>query len=301
MLEYSCSRSRMANWVLHQVGFQSDAIFPRKKGWGAFLRLRYPGDKQMGYFVILVTNKEDNIVFVPLDSTVKRNHVKQLRHRNLLDEKEMHRASLVINYQLIFITCEKCEAHVTALLDELGKKSSLMVLNAEEIQFVRGNFNNPRLEYRLSRQSVDADMIPDFLPANFPTINEGMTKSLFYQNIFFHINQCWLQGNDNVPLRKIMKNSIPYWRYYKKTDQKNIIGQIKEDLELVFQEYFEGAFKISDFSKHNNSHSETMISFPESSSNRKVLNNWTRKQNQALSFLRDDINPISIDVLNLNP
>ncbi len=198
------------------------------------------------------------------------------------------------------MTSEKHQEYISKTLDEIGRKTSLMVLDSEKMFFGKGGFNNARLEFRLSRLNLDTDAISDYLPANLPMIIEGMTKSLFYQNVFHFMNQCWLKGQNKVSLRRVLKNSIPYWEQYRKKEQQNIINQAKNDMEKVFKRFFDEKFKIDDYKKKSDSNfSKTMVFFPDIPDTRKEINSWLRKQSLALGFLRDNIKQISIDVMDL--
>ncbi len=300
MVKYSCSRSRLANWVLGQIGFQPEVIFPRKKGWEMYLRLFHPGDHPSGFFLVVATNKSEFVAFVPLDDTAEKHHIKQIFGMNLRKHLFESFEIPVKSFQLIYMTSEKHQDYISKTLDEIGRKTNLMVLDSERMSFEKGGFNNPRLEFRLSRQYLDTDAISDFLPANLPMIVEGMTKSLFYQNIFHFINQCWLKGQSKVSLRRVLKNAIPYWEQYRKKEQQNIVNQARDDLEKVFKRFLDEEFRIDDFKKKMSSNfTKTTVFFPDKPSTRKEINGWIRKQSLALGFLRDNVKQISIDVLDL--
>ncbi|MBU3916883.1 hypothetical protein KKA14_15230 [bacterium] len=300
MLKYSCSRSRLANWVLGQTGFQPEVIFPRKKGWEMYLRLFHPGDHKSGFFLVVATNRKEFIAFVPLDDTAEKHHIKQIFGMNLRNHLLESFEIPIESFQLVYMTSEKHQEYISRTLDEISRKTNLMVLDSEKMIFNKGGFNNPRLEFRLSRQNLDTDAISDFLPANLPMIIEGMTKSLFYQNIFHFLNKCWLHGQNRVSLRRVLKNSIPYWDHYRKKEQQNTIDQARDDLEEVFKLFLDNEFRIDHQQKNNGStYSEIMVFFPNFPDTRKEINSWLRKQGLALGFLRDNVKQISIDVMDI--
>ena len=299
MFRYSCSRSRLANWVLCQMGLQPDVLFPIKKGWKLHFKVICPGNQESTFFLLVVVNQTECLAFVPLDDSVEKHQIKQIRSMNL--KKTVHNEFdfSMDSFQLIFMANEKCKDYVLQTLEETFEKSYLMVLDSEKMTFVLGTFINPRLEYRHTLQALDTDMISDFLPANLPMINEGMTKTGFYLNIFHRINGCWLSGEKQVLLRQILKGSIPYWKYYKKIEQQNILKQIREELEIVFNQFFSNSFYILDYSKKPSSLPETFVFLPEPPKSKKSMSRWLRMQSRALNWLRDNVEQISIDDLEL--
>jgi len=297
MLKYSCTNSRLVNWVLRQVNDQPGLIFPKRKGWSSRLKLLYPGDQNLVYFNVLVSNTTELLVFIPINDKSKASHLKCISNPQQISELKKQSCETAKSVQVFYIACEKNGAYASELLQSLFQNFNLMVLDYEKMSFVRGNFKNPRLEFRLSVQELDTDLIPDLLPENQQVISDGITNSLFYQNVLFHINQYWLTGSSAVHLRTALKNSIPYWKQYRKKDQQVIIRQIKEDLNKVFIECYDSEFSFKD-SSANSSISETMIVFPEVPSGRKELNNWSRKQELALGYFRDEGKQISIEGLN---
>ncbi len=297
MLKYSCTNSRLVNWVLRQVNDQPGLIFPKRKGWSARVKLLYPGDQNLAYFNVLVSNESELLVFIPINDRTVESHLKCVSNPKQIREIKKKVCRTAKSVQVFFIACEKHGDYASEILQSLFQNFNLMVLDYEKMSFVRGNFKNPRLEFRLSNQVLDTDLIPDLLPENQQEISDGITNSLFYQNVLFHINHCWLTGSSGVHLRTALKNSIPYWKQYRKKDQQIIIQQIKKDLSIVFNECYDNGFVLKDDSL-NNSKTEAMIVFPDVPSGRKELNVWSRKQELALGYFRDEGKQISIEGLD---
>ena len=300
MLKFSCSKSRLVNWILHQVGHQPEAIFPRRKGWEFYFKIFHPGDKQTPFFWITVSNQRECVFFVPLDETVRKSHFKQMNKKYFMKEVQHLFEHTATHHQLIFMTSEKNLEYVTHLMRENQLRDPLLALDSEKMDFIQGNFDNPRLEHRFACLKLDSDMIPDFLPANLPMINEGLTKSGFYLNLFHYLNQQWLFGVNQVLLREIIKASIPYWKYYNKAEQNQIIQQVTDDLNLVFEQIFSNEFKIEDRCKKSGSLPKTMILLPDTPKTKRSMSQWQRKQSQALRLLKENVEQISIDMVNLS-
>ncbi len=297
MLKYSCTNARLANWVLRQVNEQPGLIFPCRKGWEVNIKLIYPGDQNQVYFNVLVANQSELLSFIPLNNKAELSHIKCLSH-----EKSIKRLKRELNlefnsFQLIFMTCEKHQETVSSLLSEAMGTYNLLTLDYEKMSFVKGSFKNPRLEFRLTSQNFDTDLIPNLLPESQQAIHDGVNNSLFYQNIFYNLNAFWLSGEKQTGLRNILKKAIPYWKHYRKKDQQEMIERIGKDLEKVFDKYtFEG-FRITREGKKSESVPVTTVIFPLVPKGRKELNIWSRKLEMALDHFRDEVNQISIDSL----
>ncbi len=298
MLKYSCTNARLANWVLRQVNEQPGLIFPFRKGWQVNVKLVYPGDQNQVYFNVLVSNQTELLIFIPLNNTTESCHIKCLSNdksiKNLKNELGLEYNS----YQLIFITCEKHEEAVSELISQAMSSFNLLMLDYEKMSFVKGSFKNPRLEFRLTSQMFDTDLIPNLLPEAQQSITDGITNSLFYHNFFFNLNAFWLSGSNQIRLRNVLKKAIPFWNHYRKKDQQEIIDRICRDLECVFKKFsFEG-FCVKYEGKKTESVSIATIAFPQKPEGRKELNIWSRKLDMALEYFRDEVNQISIESLD---
>ena len=62
---------------------------------------------------------------------------------------------------------------------------------------------------------------------------------------------------------------------------------------------FDPRFNLVSGGKNSDAQSIYLIKFPALPDNKKELNNWQRKQQQALEFLKDDGKQISIDIMDL--
>jgi hypothetical protein len=201
------------------------------------------------------------------------------------------------SHQLIFLCCEKHQAYVTNLLKSCAPAYNLMMLDYEKMSFVNGNFKNPRLEYRLSTQNFDTDLIPNLLPETQQTGTDGITNALFYQNLFYNLNHYWLSGTGTISLRTVLKKSIPHWYHFRKKDQQEIIDQIGTNLKRIFVRFEFDGFGIECTGKKSESVPTPFVCFPEKPEGKKELNNWSRKLELALESFRSEANQISIDSL----
>lgn len=299
MFEYSCTSSRLVNWILSQVDIKHDVVFPKQKKWDFYFRLFYPGDSPTSLFLVSVFDQRECILFIPVDHAIKEEHIKYIDNHRF---KQEFRNSLGFDgkhFQRIFLTSEKDAQSVEEKLLSLDSKSDLLVMMLDKLEFLKGGFKNPRLEYRLSKLDFDPDMIPRILTDNQIGIGADMTKSQFYQTLFHNLNRYWLQGETTVSLRMLLKEAIPYWTQYRKTEQKKLFQRIKEEFTFVFQEFFNGKLEIEEYSKKANSLPKTLIRLPERPTGKKELNRWSQMQKQALIYLRDDVKPISFDLMKL--
>lgn len=70
MFEYSCSAMHLTNWIFSQVSDQPGAVFPKRKGWSFFMRTIYPANTDRSLLLVMVANKNECLVFCPVDETV---------------------------------------------------------------------------------------------------------------------------------------------------------------------------------------------------------------------------------------
>lgn len=295
MLLYSCSNSRLLNWVLRQVGEQPGLVFPRHKGWNAYLKTRYPSGSEQGYATVVVANLSETLIFIPLDDRSDAQSIKQLTARPVVRQLMQDLGLKPNSYQCIFICCERDRDYLMKLLKEALKSFNLLMLDYERMSFVEGNFKNPRLEFRLSSQEFDIDLIPDFVPDDRISATDGMSRSLFYHSMIHSMNIYWFAGKKSVALRRMLKELLPCWNHYRKSFQQDLIDRVSNHLDEIFSTVFENGFAIKEYKRKKTSHPELTVFFPEVPLNRKEMNAWLRKQNQALEFLKDEGEQISID------
>jgi hypothetical protein len=299
MLKYSCSNAKLVNWLLYQLNDQPGMIFPRKKGWKLNLKLLYPGDGKIPCYLILISNESELLIFIPLDNKVEKSQVKSLTSKKFVHEMKVELKNGIRNSQTIFLTSEKNEEKVSPLLTSFSDKINLLKLDYERMSFSLGNFTNPRLEFRLSSQQLDTDLIPNLLPEMPREVTAGMSISLFYQNLFSVLNRNWFSGVRQIHIRNALKESIPYWNQFRKKDQQEIIKRTTSDLKIVIKDFAFDGFKLVSDGKSPDSQSVSLVKFPSLPESKKELNNWQRKQQQALNFLRDEGKQISIDIIDL--
>ncbi len=298
MFKYSCSGSHLTNWVLSQVTDQLGVIFPKRKGWSFHVKVFYPAGSDKSAMMILVANENECIAFFPIDETTDaqqiRSAIKPQSITDFLDNSEL------LSVQQILLTCEKQRGRVREQLSELKSKIPLLVLSSEKVSFSNGNFENSRLEYRLSQLEYDPDLISGFICDNRLKGEGNIQKSLFYQQLFHHLNRFWLRGEKSVSLRKTVSESVPCWNNFRRSDQKDMLQQITSDLQTVFTLFFEKMLFIETYQKKASSQPELMIMFPESPKTRKSISTWSHHQKSALAYLHESIKPISIDELQLS-
>lgn len=299
MLKYSCNNARLANWVLRQVSDQPGFLFPKRKGWKVNLKVHYTGQQDSPNWVISTYNNNECLVFIPVNGLAQKSDLKSISGKKSIQKILEDTGQKISTHQVVFITSSKNEENTVTLLKQLGCQYNLMVLDYEKMSFVQGNFQNPRLEYRLSSQEFDPDLIPSFLLEDQQLANDELSNSLFYQKLFFELSSYWLAGEKNIKVRSLLKNLIPYWRQYRKKDQQSLIAHITESLESVFDLYFTGEFVVNRHLNNNNEMHEALIRLPEIPGSKKELNGFQKKQEQALAYLRDVGKQISIDSITL--
>ena len=288
----------LTNWVLSQVNNQPGVIFPKRKGWSFHLKVFYPAGSDKSALMILVMNESECLTFFPIDETIDAQQIKSALKPQTI--KDLLANFEPVSVQQILLTCEKQHARVQEQLSELKAKIPLLVLSSEKVIFTHGNFENSRLEFRLSQLEYDPDLISGFIYDNRLKAGENIQKSLFYQQLFHMLNRCWLQGEKRVSLRSIVSQSIPCWNNFRRSDQNVMLQQINTDLQSVFRLFFEELIFIETYQKKVSSQPELMIMFPESPKTRKSMSSWSRKQKSALAYLHESVKPLSIDELQLS-
>lgn len=298
MFEYSCTSSHLANWVFSQVSDQHGVIFPKRKGWTFFLRAFYSGKSDQSMLQVLVANRSECIVFVPIDESIPNSQIRSAVHPGSLSGLRSELRSL--SCQMILLTCENQSERIGRLLDRKKIVCPLLVLSAEGVGFKRGNFNNPRLEFRLSQLDYDPDLIPGFLHDTHFLSPENRNKSLYFQNLFHYINRMQLNGNEKMPLRQLVGRSIPCWRQFRRAEQKKILERIQTELQTVADRFLREWMTLSMVQKKPDSQPEAMIVFNAPSDIRSNQARWIRKQQEALKFLKQPRKPLTIEELELH-
>lgn len=299
MLKYSCSAAKLVNWVLYQLNDQPGMIFPRKKGWTANIRLAYPGDGKIPYYLVLISSASELIVFIPLYRYSDKSQIKTLAGKKLLHEIRSESREKLEAAQTVFMSSEKDSQKVAKLLASTAQEFSLLTLDYQSMSFQKGNFQNPRLEFRLSSQTLDTELIPNLLPEIPRETENGNTVSLFYQNLFSYLNHCWFAGDKEFSIRSALKHLIPYWNQCRKKDQQETIKRILSDLESVFKRFEFNGFDLVERQKNVESQLNSLVKLPLRPTSKKEMNIWLKKQNQALIYLRDEGKQISIDLMDL--
>jgi len=297
MFKYSCSAANLVNWVYSQVNDQAGAVFPRRKGWSFFIRTFYPAGTESGMLAAVTANNAECVVFFPVDDTVDNPQIVGGLKPGALEN--LNRDFRRISCQSILIASERQEERMLALLEKKRLATPLLVLYADRIEFRRGNFNNPRLEFRVSQLKFDPDLIPGvFRDSRIRSLGSSH-RTAVYQSLFHLLNHYWLVRQNRISLRRLVNRSIPCWNQFRRADQQSVYQRIQAELDTVFGKFFEGLVRLEVYRKREGSQPEEYIvisSFPDS---RKTISDWNRKQRQALGFLNDSGSPLTIEALEL--
>ena len=119
MFEFSCQNSNLVNWVLDQITYRPDAIFPKNKGWELYIRIYYPTSFESCFFVVVVSDREDGILFVPFDESSPVEALPQFLQTRFTDLISRDLEFSCQSFQTIFLTSEKHQSQIIRKLDTI--------------------------------------------------------------------------------------------------------------------------------------------------------------------------------------
>lgn len=299
MFEYSCSEALLINWIIGQVNTHPDAIFPGRKNWKGHLTLFYPNTDGVSYFLISITNNKETIFFLPFDSSVQEAHLKQFKPEKIINFIRQKNQLMTAQHQMIFMTCEQEREKIEAFLLKYKIKADLLVLYSDKIEFQRGNFRNDVLNYRLSKLTIDPDLIVQSIPDNYHKSHSVKASVLFYQNIFHVLNRYWVKNLDNILLEKVIAQSILYWKQYKKNQRKEIVERVQNTFLHDLNSESSAIIQIKSHKKKSGSHPVPVIQFNLDVNDKKNISTWLKKQNRMLNIIRNKSPEITPDIYSL--
>jgi hypothetical protein len=299
MFEYSCSEALLINWILGQVNTHPDAIFPNRKNWKGQLTLFYPSADGISYFLISITNNKETIYFIPLDSTVQESHLRQFKPGKIKNFIQQKNQSMTSQYQIIFLTCEQERKKVEDSIIKNRIQADLLVLYSDKIEFQRGCFRNDVLNFRLSKLTIDPDLIAQSIPDNYYKSHNIKASVLFYQNIFHVLNKYWVKNQNNILLEKVISQSILYWKQYKKNQRKEILEQVQDTFLQDLNSELSTIIQIKAHKKKSGSHPVPVVQFILDVNNKKNISTWLKKQNRMLSIIRHKSPEVTPDIYSL--
>jgi len=299
MFDYSCSETLLINWILGQINTHPDAIFPHRKGWKGHLTLFYPTTDGNAYFLMSITNKKETIYFLPVDVSIQETHLKQFQLEKILKFIKQKNQVITSHSQVILITCEQEKKKIEELLIKNRIQAELLVLYSDKIKFQQGCFNNEVLNYRLSKLTVDPDLIAQTIPDNFQKARNNKTNILFYQNLFHVLNKYWIQNQNNILLETVISQSILYWKQYKKKQQKEIVERVQNALLQDLSSELSGIIRMISHKKKSESHPVFVIQFILDAKDKKNITTWVKKQNRALGLIRHKSLQITPDIYSI--
>lgn len=300
MFEFSCQNSNIVNWILDQVSYRADALFSRNRGWEVYIRLLYPTSSESCFFVVIVSDGEECILFIPLDENSPTNILGQFIQDKFVESIKRDLEFSCRSHQLIFLTSEKLQESITNQLETFEHQTHLLILSSDTISFTKGKFNNPRLEYRFEQLEFDPELIPSLFMPDLGDAYKGLNRTVFYQDLFHTLNKFWIQGIPQANLRKVLRSSVPFWQLMGKNQRKALTSQVEIDLDAAFKKVGTELPQIHKYQKKPSSQPETSINLPEPPETRKDISDWMKNQRVTLRFLSDDTEQITIDILNLS-
>jgi len=249
--------------------------------------------------VVVVSDREDGILFVPFDESSPVEALPQFLQTRFTDLISRDLEFSCQSFQTIFLTSEKHQSQIIRKLDTIEGETHLLVLDADKIAFIRGKFENQRLDYRFEQKKTDPELIPRIFNPDLGEANKGLNRTIFYQQLFHVLNKSWLEGNRRRNLRKVIRDSVPYWHLVGKNDRKTLTSQVERDLKIVFEQSGFELPRLSVEQKKKNSQPETVIILPDPPETKKEISDWLKAQRLALRSLGDDAEQITIDLLKL--
>jgi hypothetical protein len=292
MIGYVCSCSELVNWVYWQISYEPGVLFPRGKSWEFHRKVWYPDGATEAQMLVLLTNRKECLFFVPIDALYEETRLRFLADGSAVRETKKNLGLADKPHQLILLTSERHEERILKAITVRRIHGELLVLKGDRIEFALGGFSNPRLEFRLSQLQFDPDLIPGYLTDCLPAGGDHISRAVFYQQLFHRLDRHWIKGDGVVRLNQLIQETVPLWKQYRKADQQEIRRRIGNDLATVFRKFYGGDVVIEVYQKKPQSNPETVIRLPSIPADRKTLSAWSRKQRQALDYLRNHLDPI---------
>ena len=293
MFEYSCSDNKLVSWIFQQVNSDYNSLFPQAKGWELFLHLYYSGTSKYPFFLVTVSDAEECIIFLPLDEST--NTKATVKETKILDYVSNSLGFKDKKYQLILLSSEKYRTKIEQWFNYSPERYPILILSSHSAQFLRGSFNNPKLEFRLLKLIFEVDLIPDFIPPGFWHYNEGAAKASIFQHFLHHLYGYWIRGEKKIIIRNLLSEIIIYWNSYSKIDRQKIITFFNDEIKNMSKLFFQDIFEIHTGRDSSNSGNDSSIKFNLEPNGKKDLFLWIKKQDKAVSWFRVNTEQISVD------
>ena len=299
MFDFSCSETLLMNWCLHQVSNHPDAVFPCRKGWRSYLNLYYPENGDHCYFLAAMATQNECVAFIALDDTYVDDQIGKIKPCQLKAYIQNHLRQTFHSFQLIFLTCERLQSQIGAILLNKRNKAALLVMRSDQMGFHKGQFENSLYGFRLNKQTLDPDLIPAQIPANYAKIENGHEKAIYYLSLFHQLNHYWISGIQGIGLDKLLSAAIPYWSQYKKKHRKKLRSQIAAELNSFLNQFFPDLISFQSPQKKPCSHPVDTIVFRSKISDQKTFRQWVKTESDAIQWIHHHFQKTPIDMLTL--
>ncbi|MCP4297958.1 MAG: hypothetical protein GY786_20410 [Proteobacteria bacterium] len=295
MFEYSCSDIRLVNWITQQNSEDPGALFPIQKGWNLYMNLYYITSGGQGVFLISLVNREEAITFLTIDKLVERSVMGEIKQEKVIKFVKENLKLKGKRPQLIFLGSEKLKKTIVSSLNNELVKCPVLILNAHSIEFIRGSFQNSRVEFRFSRLTFNAELLSDSIPAPLWHFDEGFAKSSIFQHLFHHLSKYWMKNDNKIMLNHLLDESIPYWENYAKKDRREMMNRVYYQLKDLVPIFFEEIFEIAGGQEAALDLNGAFIKIKVEPQIRKNQLLWVKRNNQAIDWLRNNTSQISVD------
>lgn len=282
---------RLMNLILQQVSTKPGVLFPKEKGWRAWLPelANNPVFNPTGFFV---ENETSQIFFAPCNENVPFSLWSHYLPNNL---SKLIRGTDKKKLEVFFVLNDANLKRVIKQTEIYNGNISVLIPKENKLSFLQGGFKDLRLQYRLEQLEFDPELISDQLYPYPPDLVEKEEKSLFLQRFFHEMNKgVFLHEKVFDPI-DLLKHAFPAWDLLQKTERKMTIIYTKKTFEWVitvflsdFLAWREIKSKSVDLPKHK-------IHVLFDVADRKSFKGWIQAQKQSLSWLKKNANQLQLN------
>jgi len=270
MFRFSANEQLLADWIQWQS--HSEGLFPADKGWRLRFQLQSSHRDSPAFFFFEAQNDDEKLCLVPVITSTCMETLTALK------------ASLKPTDTLVLLCGESAADQVSLCIvrSHLPKSTLLLALGEESMETYLGEWENSRLEFRLSKQQTRAWEIPHQVPLNPALLEDEALLSRCFLELFSHLTQQWLQGEERVPFEGLLQRALPLYSQLPKGDRKRVSSLILNQMQQLIHGPLKDWVTLDSFQKKRQSEPVIGIKFLSPPKGRGAVIKELRKQSQAI-------------------
>lgn len=287
MFKVQASSLQLKNLIIQEVSDRVYCLFPRDKGWKLLLpQIVNKKTASIRRHTLVLNQDREFLCFLVSNQQVKPSFFLPFL-KNIQQEHP--------DLEPVFLTDEQTAPDVLEFVSKQAPDLPILQLGSEGLSFIKGEFSNERLNFRIQKTPLNTELITGnliYYPFDFADTQE---KGAFLRKVFTALTSEACRRQPETFLKQLLWKVYPCRDFLSQSEQEQIFTQVSPWLLSVFSEYLAAFMEIKESGKKTNTDYLIQFSLPDTLNKQKWIKMFTLEQEKALKAVSRESRQLDID------